>query len=88
MGRVNHAQPEIPRMNSRPPTENRTPSDKLSIIPTMLTPKEAAQRLRLRFLSIAERPTVSMRLDVKNWPRWGAPWPGTAKPACRTRTSI
>ena len=27
--------------------QNRTPSDKLSIIPTMLTPKEAAQRLRL-----------------------------------------
>ena len=47
MGRVNHAQPEIPPMNSRPTTENRTPSDKLSIIPTMLTPKEAAQRLRL-----------------------------------------
>lgn len=47
MGRVNHAQPETPPMNSRPTPENRTPPDKHSIIPTLLTPKEAAQRLKL-----------------------------------------
>ena len=45
--RVNHAQPETQTMNSRPTPENRTPSEKHSIIPTMLTPKEAAHRLRL-----------------------------------------
>lgn len=38
---------ETHTMNSRPAPDNRTPSEKHSIIPAMLTPKEAAHRLRL-----------------------------------------
>jgi len=47
MGSINHSPPEIQPMNPRPTPEKRTPSDKHSIIPIMLTPKEAAQRFRL-----------------------------------------
>lgn len=42
-------------MNSRPTLETRTPSEKPStIIPVMLTPKEAAQRLKLSTSCLAK----------------------------------